>query len=139
MRLFVESVVHQPEAEGLFEAAMAEPLAPRRLKLFARSIRQRWERGADVIAIHLDAAQTDPDIRAQVENVLRRRRAGLSRLADVLEPDLPARLDPPRAAAILDALTLPELWAELTEVHGWTPDEYEAWLARSLQEQLLGR
>jgi AcrR family transcriptional regulator len=133
-----EGVVYQQEAASLFEAAVEEPLADQRLEFFARSIRQRWEQGADVIAIHIDAAQTDPGIRTEVDAVLRRRRTGLGQLADALEPDLAPHLDARQAAAILDALTLPELWAELVDVHGWTPDEYEVWLARALRGQLLG-
>ena len=134
-----EGVVRQTDAEASFRAALVEPHPDRRLELVARSIRQRWEQGADVIAIHSDAAQTDPAIRAQVEAVLHRRRAGLAQLAETVAPHLAPHLDSPRSAAILDVLTLPEVWAELTVVHGWTPDEYEAWLARTLQEQLLGR
>ena len=42
-----------------------------------------------------------------------------------------------RATAILDALTLPEVYVELVDVHGWTPDDYEAWLGRSLRQQLI--
>ena len=74
----------------------------------------------------------------ELEDVLRIRRAGLDRLAMALEPDLAPGMDPHRAGAILDALTLPELWAELIDLHGWTPDQYEAWLRDVLGQQLLG-
>lgn len=134
-----DGVRDDPEAESLFRAALSEPAAAQRLELFARSIRRRWERGASVVMIHRDAALTDPAVRAGVEDVLERRRVGLRHLADALASDLTAGTGPEQAAAVLDALTLPEVWAELVDVHGWTPDEYEAWLSESLQRQLLSR
>ncbi len=133
-----EGVVHDPAAETQFIAALEEPLAPRRLGLFARSIRQRWENGATIVVIHRDAAVTDPAIRAGVRRTLDRRRAGLAALASALEPDLAGGITASKAAAILDALTMPEVWTELVDVHGWTADEYEAWLGRTLVQQLLG-
>ena len=131
-------VVQDPEAERLFTAAMSEPQPDERVALFARSIRRRWEHGASIIIIHRDAALTDPAVRADVERVLARRRAGLRSLADALEPDLARGLDPVRAAAILDALTLPELWSELLDIHGWSADDYERWLHEILLRQLVG-
>lgn len=105
----------------------------------ARSIRRRWEAGHDLITIHEDAATTDPSLREVVDKVLARRRAGIARLAGLLAHHLSLGLDVSRAAAVLDALTLSELYRELVEVQGWTPDEYEAWLAATLRQQLLGR
>ena len=52
-----------------------------------------------------------------------------------LRPDL----DAGRAAAILLALAQPEVYRELVKESGWSPDEYEAWLAETLKEQLLPR
>jgi hypothetical protein len=31
------------------------------------------------------------------------------------------------------------VYRELTGERGWTPDEYERWLAATLRQQLLGR
>ena len=50
-----------------------------------------------------------------------------------------AGIDPAHAAAILDALTLPEVYAELTDVASWTADKYEAWLGQCLKDQLLSK
>jgi hypothetical protein len=46
-------------------------------------------------------------------------------------------LTPERAAAIYLALTRAEVYLELVEVFGWSPDDYEAWLADTLKQQLL--
>jgi AcrR family transcriptional regulator len=132
-----DSVVGQPEAEALFRAALMTETGARKIELFAGSIRRRWENGHDVVTILRDAAAIDPQIRAEVAQVMTVRRAGIDRLASSLQDDLAVGLDAARAAAVIDALTLPEVYEELTVVQGWTADEYEAWLARSLAVQLL--
>ncbi len=108
------------------------------MALFAQSIRTRWERGAAIVLINRDAGLTDATIRASVDQVLQRRRRGLASLAEALAPDLVSGMTTQRAAAVLDALTLPEVWMELVETQGWTADEYEAWLRQIVGQQLLG-
>jgi AcrR family transcriptional regulator len=132
-----EEALHQPEAEALVREATEQPSPVRCLELFARSIRRRWELAGDIVAIHRDAATTDPAVREGVERVLGIRRAGMAGLARTLGGDLRDGMDVTRATAILDALTLPEVYAELVDVQGWTPDEYEAWLAAALVRELL--
>ena len=87
------------------------------------------------MAIDGQAAATELEIRSEVEQVMARRRAGIGRLA----ASLPPPLDVARATAILDALSLPEVYRELIEVHRWTPDDYETWLADALRAYLIGR
>lgn len=132
-----EAVVTQPEADALIRQAMQEPSAPRRLELFARSIRERWERTGDIVAIHRDAATTDRSVKAGVEDAERIRRGGITALALSLAADLRPSLTPTQAAAILDAATLPAVYAELTEVHGWSPDDYQSWLTALLIRDIL--
>lgn len=139
LRALRESAVAQPEAEAAFRDAMGEPSAARKLDLFARSIRLRWELAGDIVAIHRDASTSDPLVRPEVEAVLGVRRNGITALARSLEALVQPPMDAARAAAILDALTLPEVYAELVEVRGWTADEFEAWLAATFRSQLLGR
>ena len=138
LRALRETVVHQPEAEAGFVDALGEGDRGRAIDLFANSIRSRWAYGADVVAIHRDAAAADRTVRAEVEALLKGRRAGIRRFARSLDGGLRDGLDVPHATAIIDALTLPEVYIELIDVHGWTPAEYEAWLARSLRQQLIG-
>jgi len=133
-----EEAVNQPEAAALFRAAMTEAEPRTRLHLFARSIRQRWERAGDIVAIHQDAATTDRAVRAGVDEAEGIRRDGMRRLAMVLEPALRAGVSTERAGALMDALTLPAVYANLTEVHHWTADEFEAWLTSALIRELLG-
>lgn len=132
-----DAVLREPAAETLFEAAMLEADAERRIDLFASSIRRRWESGHDVVAIHRDASSTDQAVRAEVEQVLGMRRAGIDRLARSLEPDLATGIDVAHAGAVLDALTLPEVYAQLVDIRGWSADEFEAFLAKCLKNELL--
>ena len=132
-----ESVLRQPAAEALYEQAIGETGAERKLELFAGSIRGRWESGHDVVAIHRDAGAADPSVRDEVEQVLGIRRRGIARLMQSMEGQLRPGLDVSHATAIVDALTLPEVYAELTEIGDWGAGEYEAWLAACLKDQVL--
>ena len=133
-----EGVVAQPEAGASFEAAMAEPSAARRLALFARSIRLRWELAGDIVAINEDAAMADAAIRAGVDEAVAARRRGIARFTRAMEDDLQPGIDVERSIALIHALTLYDLYAELVGVHGWTPDAYESWLAAALVREVLG-
>jgi AcrR family transcriptional regulator len=139
LRALREDLVAQPQAEALYEAALAAPEAGEALALFARSIRTRWQAGADVVAIHADAAASDTSLRWEVEAVLARRRQGIARLVEDLAPDLRDGLGVAGAAAIADALTLPGVYVALVRDGGWSDDAYERWLATTLRAQVIGR
>jgi AcrR family transcriptional regulator len=134
LRGLSDAVVHDTEADA---AIVLTSEGPASLASFARSIRLRWEHGYDVTVIHGIAAMTDPAARADLEAILERRRNGLRGLVERLAPSLDPSVGRDRALAVLDALTLPELYGELVAVHGWTPDSYEAWLAGILVRELL--
>ncbi len=132
-----DTVLRQPAAEALYEDAMRESNGARKLELFASSIRRRWEFGHDVVAIHRDAGGTDPSVRDEVKEVLGMRRRGIARLAQSMEGQLAPGTDVIHATAVIDALTLPEVYAELTGFGGWSADDFEVWLAGCLKTQLL--
>ena len=133
LRALREDLMNDPAADEAFVAAVAEPDPRRALALFARSIRLRWETGGDIVAIHADAAAADPSVRDEVDRVLATRRRGIETLVRSLEQHGLDAGGGARRMAIIDALTLPELFAELVGVHGWSPDAYERWLADSLR------
>jgi AcrR family transcriptional regulator len=135
LRALRETVARDPEAGAQYAAALDEPDPAATLERFARSIRARWEHGADVVAIQADAAASDPALRDEEALVLAMRRAGIERLVASLGPGGPP--DPRHAAAIIDALTLPQLYAELVEVHGWSAQAYGDWLAAALRREVL--
>lgn len=137
LRALRESVVDDPAAAEAYAAAAAATGVSEALRAFARSIRLRWEAGHDIVAINIQAAAADPGVRAEVEAVMAIRRGGIGRLAARLG-NLDPQLDVRRAEALLDALTLAEVYEELVSRHGWSPDEYESWLARALDGLVAG-
>lgn len=137
LRALRASVRDQPGADARFMDALRAATALEALDAFADSIRRRWEFGHDIVAIDLEAASTDPTLRQELDEILGFRRAGIARLADSISDELALDLDPAHAAAIIDALTLPSVYATLVDVQGWSPDAFEVWLGISLKRQLL--
>jgi AcrR family transcriptional regulator len=132
-----ESMRRDSEIPELMAQAAAEPKAQRRLELWARLIRQQMETSYDVIAIHREAARSDPEAAAAYRLVLDGRAQTFARFIRDLGPDLAPGLDQDTATDLLWAFSNEELWRELVEERGWSPDRYEQWLARTLVAQLL--
>jgi AcrR family transcriptional regulator len=108
-----------------------------RLDQLTAATRRQWEIGAEVTAIYTGAAAADPRAAAELTEALTGRREGLQSFAKSLELHLRAGLDADHAASILQALCLPEVFDELVRRSGWSADEYQAWLARTLKWELL--
>jgi AcrR family transcriptional regulator len=108
-----------------------------RLEQLAKATRRQWELGAEVTAIYTGAAAADPRAAAELTQALTGRREGLQGFAKSLEPHLRSGLDITHAAAILQALCMPEIFDELVRRSGWLADEYQAWLANILKHELL--
>ncbi len=122
LRALREEVVHQAEAESLYSAALHAARADEGLELFARSIRARWQAGADVVAAHADAAASDASLRREVEAVLERRRTGIAALMAEIARGLRPGLLVEDATAISDALTSPGVYLTLVRAAGWSDD-----------------
>ena len=121
----------------LMAEAAGEPGADRRLQLWARLIRQQMETSYDVIAIHREAARSDPEAAAAYRTVLDSRAKDFARFAEGLRRQLAPGIDKRTATDLLWAFSNEELWRELVEERGWSPARYEQWLARTLVAQLL--
>lgn len=124
-------------AREIYEEARDQPDPERRLGIVARANRRQWELGASLVAIYQGAAAADREASAELEEALRGRREGLDRVVEGMKDALRPGLDVDRAAAILRALCRAEIYAELAEESGWSPDEYETWLGEALKGQLL--
>lgn len=126
------AVVGDTEADAAWGEALGAATVDDAVRAFARSIRLRWEHGADIVAINVDAASADPQIRAEVAAAERVRRTGIGEVARALvalEPGI-GRAD--LLAAQLEAITVTTAYEVLTAGHGWTADAYEAWLTASM-------
>ncbi len=140
LRELRDGIVFLPDADERFREALASAAAGdpgAALDSFARSIRVRWEIGADVVLVTRDAGSTDPELRDEANKPYERRRDGLRTLVDALRRGLRQGLEGEDAIGALDALTLPDVYVELVRGLGWSADAYEAWLARSLRRLLL--
>lgn len=110
------------------------------VRAFARIGREFMERSSPIMHIVATAAQVDPDAAQLLDDMRQQRHAGQSRIVDALS-NLGA-LDPD--LKIADAVDItyvalsPDVHRILTVERGWTADQYEQWLVRSLS-QLLRR
>lgn len=130
-------VVTQPDADGALREAMTARTPEDRLRGFARSIRSRWELAGDIVKVNEDAVRADPSLRAGVETARDRRTAGIAAFVRTLDDDLCVGIDHPHAVAVVHALTLYDVFAELVGRHGWSPDAYETWLDEQLVAAVL--
>jgi AcrR family transcriptional regulator len=121
----------------LMTQAAEEPNVDRRLELWARLIRLQMETSYDVIAIHRDAARSDPGAAEAYRVVLDNRAKTFAHFIHDLRGGLHPTIDERTATDLLWAFSNEELWRELVEERGWSPNRYEQWLGRTLISQLV--
>lgn len=137
LRAIREAWHEASHAREIHEQARGEHDPVRRLMLVAHATRRQWEVGGEMTALYENAAATDREAAAELREALAGRRVGLDRTVEGMATMLRPGLDATRAAAMLRALCRVEVYRELVEESGWTPDQYEAWLAEMLRGQLL--
>ena len=130
--------IRDSEVRPLLAEAMAESDVRRRVDLAAKWHRQQLERGYDVIMIYQEAARADPSVAEIWSQVLRGREREKKRFIEAIAQHLKHGLTAKTATDLYVTLERPEIYAELVFDRGWSPEEYEAWLATTLKQQLLG-
>jgi hypothetical protein len=139
LKPFNDRALNRDLHEVCTKLAQAQPHLPdgRRLELAAYATRRQWETSGAMMTIYQAASAVDPDAAAELSTALKGRRTFITHfigdMAEQLRPDITLT----RAVAIFYALTQPTIYQELVEGDGWSPEEYEAWLAETLQQQLL--
>jgi len=121
----------------IYRQAMEQQDPKRRLELAAYATRRQWETGGAMMAIYQAAAAADPDAAAELSTALQGRRTFLTQFIDAMSEQLRLDLSSTRATALFTTLTQPTIYQELVGEEGWSPEEYEVWLAETLQQQLL--
>jgi AcrR family transcriptional regulator len=117
--------VHKARAES-------DPMAL--IRNFARIGREFMERSSAIMYVLATAAQVDSDAGHLMEEIRRQRHTGQSRIVDALsalealDPDLEFSDAVDMAYLALS----PDVHRTLTVERGWTADQYEQWLIRSL-------
>jgi AcrR family transcriptional regulator len=136
----VDTVRDQARAQEL-GARMDRTDDPRELVGIAARIRRHvLELGGDIVATFREGAAGDAEVRAAYEVGQGRTREGVGRLCSRLEAvgALRPGLTHKRAVDQVVAMFSAEIYEELTGPHaGWSPAEYERWLAERLSEILL--
>ncbi len=127
----------RPEAAAVAAATSART----RCALTARLVAGIAARTAPLEALLHDAAGSDPEAAAMLERSERGRRTGMGEFVDILagSDQLRPGLSPERAADIAWVLTDPVAYRRLVSEQGWTPAEYEGWLADALYDGLCAR
>ncbi len=132
-----QAMLRDSKIPELMKQAAAEADAPRRLELWANSIRQQMETSYDVIAIHRQAARADAEFAAEYREVLDNRARHFADFINGLRSGLGPGMDTSTATDLLWAFSNEEVYRELVEERGWSHDRYEQWLARTLVAQLI--
>lgn len=122
-----------------FLQAMAEPDPYRQLELVARYTRMVRDRAGDVMAALAAAAGADPDIAAQQNQMTKEYYANQGRIIESLAAKGALRTDltVTEANDLLFALNSGHVYNDLVRFRGWAGERFEAWLAATLQQQLL--
>ena len=120
------------------QAARAEPDPVALVRAFARIGRDFMVRSSAIMHVLATAAQVDSDAAQLMEQIRRQRRTGQSRIVAALSAR--GALDPglefSEAADITYAALSPDVHRILTVECGWTAEQYEQWLVRSLRALL---
>jgi AcrR family transcriptional regulator len=123
-------------------AMMAEESATGVLRRYATIVRGLYERLGPLLGVLLLAARSGaPDLKAFGDETDQQRLLGARRIIDaVAERDgLRTGLDRDRGTDIVWTLNSPDVYQLLRGVRGWSHDDYEEWLGRSLVDALLGQ
>jgi len=133
------AMLAESEIPALMLEAIAEPDPARKLDLAAKWIRQQMERSSDVIRAFREGSRFDPEVAADHRRILDNRGRSMARFIDSLADALDHGVSKREATDLLWAFSNEELYRELVEERGWSPDRFERWLAATLRQQLLGK
>lgn len=100
-------------------------------------VRRQWETGLDIAIIFAAAITSNAEAREELRSRLSEREEVIRSIATRLKSKLRRGVTVETAAALLSALTLPEIYRELVRDRGWSADAYEAWLNETLAAQIL--
>lgn len=128
-----EPITERAEAQ----AVAAEPDPRRRAELDAAMSRSITERVAPIVRVVGEAAASDPELAAVMDTVKAARREEMIASARIIAGPDGLRVDDEEAAATLYVLYSPQVADMLMGDYGWSPERYEAWLARMILEAVI--
>jgi AcrR family transcriptional regulator len=121
------------------QAALSEPDPSELLGAFAAIAENFMERSSDILHVLATAAQVDDEAGELLAEIRRQRHTGQSRIVAALveRGALDPAIDPAEAADFVYLLWSPDAHRILTVERGWTPEQYETWLAHAMRRTLL--
>ena len=119
------------------QAVAAEPDRRRRAELDAALSRSITERVAPIVRVIGEAAASDPELADVMEAVKAARRDEMIASAKIIAGPDGLRVDDEEAAATLYVLYSPQVADMLMRDYGWSPERYEAWLARMILDAVI--
>ena len=121
------------------QAVRDEPDPERMIEGSARMITAISGRVASIYEAMRGAAAADVEARALLERMRSERRGGAAGFVGfvVARDALRTGLDRKRAADVVWVLNDPGLYRLLVRDRGWTPSQFQQWLAETLKSQLL--
>jgi len=122
------------------QAARGDPDPQALITAFARIGRDFMERSSAILRVLATASTVDPDAAELQDEIRRQRYTGQSRIVAALSARnaLDPTLEFSGAADIAYAVLSPEVHHILTVERGWTAEQYQQWLVRSLGTLLRG-
>ena len=120
-----------------YRAVLDEPDPRRQLELTARNSRVVKQRAGGLFGVLRSVAPTDPAIAALWGRIQAEFYENQRAIVESLAAKRALRGDVARATDILWTLNHPDTWQLLVAQRGWTPAEYERWLADTACAQLL--
>lgn len=122
-----------------YREVLEEPDPERQLKLNARNSRVVKSRVGALMEVIRSGARADPNIAELWDNIQSEFLANQRAIVQSIHRRnaLARGLTVSRAADLLWTLNHPDLYQLLVGERGWTPEQYEKWLARATADQLL--
>jgi len=127
------------EERDYVQAIRKEPTAAGKLRIYASALRSIQVRLAPLIRTLQGAAPLDPELNALWQEISERRAKNMQLFAQNLAETGQLRhgLSVAKAADIIWSTNAPEFYLLLVEQRGWSPKEFEDWLADAWIRLLL--
>lgn len=124
-----------------YREVVDEPDPAQQLRMNARNSRIVKERAGSLLEILRSAAPTDPELDALWQRIQTEFYENQRSIVESLQQKSALRpgLDLARATDILWTLNHPSVYWLLVTDRGWSPEQYEEWLAGAFCSELLGQ
>lgn len=144
-RLLVEMAIsgeNEPvpaEERDYVRAIRGKPDARKKLEVYAAALRAIHARLAPLFLVLQAAAPLDPDLKALWNEIAQRRAANMRLFAKDLKATGRLREDLSLnvVADVVWSMNSPEFYQLLVEQRGWSPEQFQAWLADAWKRLLL--